>query len=67
VDQSEFATNTDGHKVSLFDLAISPKHFADVARMTAEADPAAAMHAFEVAMQSADVECRPPKKDVEAA
>jgi hypothetical protein len=62
-----FATNTDGQKISLFDLAISPKHFADVARMMAEAEPAAAIQAFGAAMQSADVERRLPTKDVQAA
>jgi hypothetical protein len=62
-----FAIKPDGKHGSLFDLAIAPKDFADLARMMVEADPAAAIHAFGVAMQSADIERRTPKKDAEAA
>jgi hypothetical protein len=62
------ATNPNGRKVSLFRMSISARHFAELARMMVEADPAAAIHAFGAAMQTADIERRPPATaDEEAA
>ena len=63
-----FATNPDGQNVSLFNLAVHPRHFAEVTRMMVEADPAAAIHAFGAAMQTAEVERRVPTESaVDAA
>jgi hypothetical protein len=53
-----FATNADGQRVSIFDLAIYPRDFAELAKLMVEADPAAAIHAFGVAMQTAEVQRR---------
>ena len=53
-----FATNPEGRNVSLFGLAIYPSDFAELARMMVEADPAAAIHAFGAAMQTAEIERR---------
>jgi hypothetical protein len=59
-----FATNA----VSLFDSAIYPNDFAELARMMVEVDPEAAIHAFGAALQTAEVERRrPAESDEEAA
>lgn len=62
-----FATNPDGERVSVFDIAISPMHFVELARMMVEADPGAAINAFGAALQTAEVERRAPIKAAEAA
>jgi hypothetical protein len=62
-----FATNADGERASYFTLVIGPRHFAELARMMIETDPAAAIHAFGAAMQTAKVERRRPPIDGEAA
>lgn len=56
-----FSTKADGKKnVSLFNTAIYPRHFVELARMMVEADTEAAIHAFGAAMQTAEVERRRP-------
>jgi hypothetical protein len=62
-----FATNPNGRKVNLFGMSIPARHFAELARMMVEADPAAAIHAFGAAMQTADVERRRPAASNEEA
>jgi hypothetical protein len=53
-----FATNADGQRVSVFDLAIYPRNFAELAKLMIEADPVIAIRAFGAAMQIAEVERR---------
>jgi hypothetical protein len=62
-----FAIKPDGKHGSVFGLSISPSDFAELARMMVEADPAAAIHAFGAAMQSADIERRVPTEALQAA
>jgi hypothetical protein len=52
---------------SNFNLAIAAKDFVELARMMVETDPAAAIHAFGAAMQTAEVERLRPASDEEAA
>lgn len=58
---------TEARGDSLFNIALYAEHFAALARMMIEADPAAAIHAFGDALQDAEIQRRRPDEADKAA